>query len=304
VTLHVPSLMVRRRRSFASRRRTISVLLTLPALAFVAVFFFIPLAVMMWMSLNEWPLLGDKRFLGVGNYVDLFGDADFLHALAVSSVFVLLAAPLTVLIGLGLALLVKARRRGVSVLRSVYFLPLVIGFAPAAYIWLWLLNPDVGLVNRILQDIGVSSTSIQWLVHTGTAIAAAVTLYVWKTVGFSMLLLMGGIQAIPPEIREAAAMDGAGRWRTLISITLPMMKRTIALVLVFSTVGAFLVFEPFYILTHGGPGNSTTGIVQWIFSTSFFDYQLGYGAAGSVVLLAVLIVFTTFQLRAMREEQT
>lgn len=291
-----------RRGQFSRRRRAAGFLFTLPALVFVVVLFFVPLVIMAWMSVSDWPLVGTVRFVGLENYVGLLQDPRFLRALGVSLLFVALVTPLTVLLGLGLALLVKNARRGVGAFRSIYFLPLVIGFAPAAYIWLWLLNPDVGLVNAMLKDLGVTETSIQWLARSGTAVFAAVTLFVWKTVGFSMLLLMGGMQAIPPEIREAAAMDGAGRLRTFVSITLPMMRRAIALVLVFSTVGAFLVFEPFYILTRGGPGASTTGVVQWIFSTSFFDFRLGYGAAGSFVLLAVLVVFTSFQLRAMRQE--
>lgn len=291
-----------RRRQFSRRRRVAGLAFTLPALALVLVLFFVPLGAMAWMSLSSWPLVGTVRFVGLDNYARLLRDSSFLQALGVSLLFVVLVVPLTVLLGLGLALLVKNARRGVGAFRSIYFLPLVIGFAPAAYIWLWLLNPDVGLVNRALTDLGVTQTPIQWLARTGTAVFAALTLYVWKTVGFSMLLLMGGMQAIPPEIREAAAVDGAGRLRTFFSVTLPMMRRTVALVLVFSTVGAFLVFEPFYILTRGGPGKSTTGLVQWIFSTSFFDFRLGYGAAGSFVLLAVLIAFTAFQLRAMREE--
>jgi multiple sugar transport system permease protein len=294
---------LRRRRSFSHRRRTIGFLLTLPALVCVAVFFFIPLAVMAWMSLNKWPLVGQIRFTGLQNYTDLFQDPRFLGALIVSLTFVVVVTPLTVLLGLGLALLMKKNRPGAGVFRSLYFLPLVIGFAPAAYIWLWLLNPDVGIVNKMLNDVGLMDGSVQWLADTGTAVLSAMTLFVWKTVGFSMLLLMGGLQSIPKEILEAAAVDGASRARTFFSVTLPIMKRTVALVLVFSTVGAFLVFEPFYILTRGGPGSSTTGVVQWIFGTSFFNFDLGSGAAASIVLLAILVFFTSFQLRTMREEK-
>ncbi|MDR1808244.1 MAG: sugar ABC transporter permease [Propionibacteriaceae bacterium] len=254
------------------------------------------------MSLHDWPLVGRTKWVGLGNYKDLVTDSSFLHSLGLSLLFVLVATPLSVLLGLALAVLVQKNRTGAGVFRSVFFLPMVIGFAAAAYIWLWLLNPDVGHVNQILGDLGLMDKPILWLAHTGTALVAAVSLFVWKNVGFSMLLLMGGLQSIPDEIREAAAIDGAGRMRTFGSITLPMMRRTIALVLVFSTVGSVLVFEPFYILTRGGPGNSTTGVVQWVFSTSFFNFDLGYGAAASLVLLALLVFFSAFQLRAMRDE--
>lgn len=302
MTFSASRVTVRRRGSFLRRRKAIGVWLTVPALVFVGGFFFVPLLQMAWMSLNDWPLVGVVEFVGVDNYVALVQDQRFLGALVVSVVFVLLATPLTVLVGLGLALLVKTNRRGVSVFRGIYFVPLVIGFAPASYIWLWLLNPDVGIVNKLLRDLGLTQTSIQWLAEPSTAVLSVVTLFVWKTVGFSMLLLMGGLQAIPQDVREAASVDGAGRFRTFFSVTLPMMRRTVGLVFVFSTVGSFLIFEPFFILTRGGPGSATTGVVQWLFSTSFFSFDLGYGAAASFVILGILVVFTALQLRAMREE--
>lgn len=293
----------RRRSTFFRRRRLGGLLLTLPALVFVVLFFFAPLALMGWMSLTNWPLIGSARFIGIANYLRLLSDSTFLSSLVVSLTFVVVATPLTVLLGLGLALMLRRNRPGVGVYRAIYFIPLVIGFAPAAYIWLWLLNPDVGVVDRILLDVGATAQNVQWLSNTGTALLSAVTLFVWKTVGFSMLLLIGGLQSVPAELTEAAAVDGASRWRTFVSVTLPVMRRTVALVLIFSTVGSFLVFEPFYILTRGGPGASTTGVVQWIFGTSFFNFELGYGAAASFVLLAILLFFTAFQLRAMRDEE-
>lgn len=292
----------RRRGTFLRRRRAVGFALTLPALVFVGLFFFWPLLRMAWMSLHDWPLVGIVRFVGANNYVGLFTDERFMGALAVSLVFVVVATPLTVLFGLGLALLVRRNRPGAAVFRSIYFLPLVIGFAPASYIWLWLLNPDVGIVNRILLDFGIVDTPIRWLAEPSSAVVAVVTLFVWKTVGFSMLLLMGGLQSVPQDVREAASVDGAGRFRTFASVTLPMIRRTVGLVFVFSTVGSFLIFEPFFILTRGGPGATTTGVVQWLYSTSFFNYDLGYGAAGSIVVLLLLIVFTAVQLRTMRED--
>jgi multiple sugar transport system permease protein len=199
----------RRRLTFNQRRRALAVALTLPALGLVTVFFFIPLGVMAWMSLNRWPLVGKIRFVGFDNYTDLSTEGEFGPALLVSTVFVLLVSPLAVLLGLGLALLIKTKRAGAPVFRSIYFLPLVIGFAPAAYIWLWLLNPDVGLFNRMLADLGLGDGQTQWLAETNTALLSAVSLFVWKTIGFSMLLLMGGLQSIPEDITDAAAVDGA-----------------------------------------------------------------------------------------------
>jgi multiple sugar transport system permease protein len=286
------------RLSQATRRQLTGWIYVAPALAIVLVLFVVPLALMAWMSLNDWGLVGDPSFIGFDNYVRLLEDDRFHAALAFSARFALVLVPVIMLCGLALGALIAGDRRGTGAFRSIYFLPLVIGFAAASYIWLWLFNGQVGLANKFLMDIGAIETSLPWLADPTLGVVSASTLMVWKIVGFSMLLFMGGFRAVPQDLRDAASVDGASPWQAFRFVTLPLMKDTVALVFVFATVACVLVFEPFYILTRGGPGSSTQGVVQWIFGTSFFAFRLGYGAAASIVLLLILVLLTSIQVRA------
>lgn len=294
-----PGQALRRHRLTArGRRQAHGWLFVLPSLALVTVFFLVPLGLMGWMSLNDWGLVGEARPVGLDNYSTLFADQRFVDALLFSIRFAVLVVPLIMLVGFGLGALVTSQRRGVAIFRSIYFLPLVIGYAAASYIWLWLFNGQIGLANKVLTDLGVISVPLQWFADPMLGFIAASSLVIWKTVGFSMVLFMGGLQSVPQDLRDAASVDGASRWQMLRYVTLPLMRNTTALVFVFAAISCLLVFEPFFILTKGGPGTSTVGVVQWIFGTSFYAFRLGYGAAASIVLLVLLLTFTSIQVRA------
>lgn len=286
-----------------ARRRTLTgVLLVSPALVIVTIFFLIPLGLMIWMSLHKWPLLGHPRWSGLANYSAMAGDPTFLHALGFTAKYTAIVTAALLAIGFALALLVRVPRPGVGVFRTIYFMPYVIGFAAASYLWLWLLDPGVGLLDRGLQDAGLASKPVLWMATPSRALLAVIVVIVWKVVGFTMLLLMSGLQGIPDEVQEAARVDGAGRVATFRRIVLPLMRRHIALVTILAVAGSFLAFDQFYILTNGGPNNQTLTLVYWIYSSSFANFQLGYGAAMSVVLMAILMVITSLQLYLLRDE--
>ena len=290
------------RMTLARRRRLTGVLLISPALVFVTVFFLIPLALMIWMSLHKWPLLGHPRWTGVSNYTSMVNDPTFLHALGFTAEYTAIITPVLLAVGLGLALLVRERRRGVGFFRTVFFLPYVIGFAAASYLWLWLLDPSVGLLDHGLQSLGLTDKPVLWMSTANRALFAVILMIVWKVVGFTMLLLMSGLQGIPNDVQEAARVDGAGRWDAFRRITVPLMRRSIALVTILAVAGSFLAFDQFYILTNGGPNNQTLTLVFWIYSSSFANFQLGYGAAMSVVLMLILMAITAVQLYLLRDE--
>lgn len=285
-----------------ARRRTLTGLLLIsPALLLVTVFFLAPLALTVWMSLHRWPLLGSPEWSGLDNYLAIPGDTTFLDSLGYTLFYTAVITPLLFVLGLGMAFLVRDERPGVGFFRTVWFLPFVTGFASAAYLFLWLFDPSVGFVDRVLVDLGLTDEPVQWMNAAGTATAAVIAMVVWKMVGFHMLLLMSGLQSIPSEINEAALVDGSGRWSTLFRVTLPLLRRTMALVLVFSVSGSLLAFEQFYIMTNGGPANETLTLVNWIYDSSFANFQLGYGSALSVVLLSLLMVVNGVQLFLLRE---
>ena len=290
------------RMTLARRRRLTGVLLISPALVFVTVFFLIPLALMIWMSLHKWPLLGHPRWTGVSNYTSMVNDPTFLHALGFTAEYTAIITPVLLAVGLGLALLVRERRRGVGFFRTVFFLPYVIGFAAASYLWLWLLDPSVGLLDHGLQSLGLTDKPVLWMSTANRALFAVILMIVWKVVGFTMLLLMSGLQSIPNDVQEAAKVDGAGRMAAFRRITVPLMRRSIALVTILAVAGSFLAFDQFYILTNGGPNNQTLTLVFWIYSSSFANFQLGYGAAMSVVLMLILMAITAVQLYLLRDE--
>lgn len=283
------------------RRRWTGLAYATPALVLVAVFFLVPLGLLVWMSLHRWPLLGRSTWTGLANYVAIGGDATFLHSLLFTLLYTVLVTPVLFLLGFALALLVKERRRGAGLFRTIYFVPYVIGFASAAYLWLWLIDPGVGSIDKVLTDLHATHEPFQWTSTPTRALAAVILMVTWKVVGFTMLLLMGGMQAIPDELTEAARVDGAGWFSSLRHVTLPLLRRNIALVLVFSVVGSMLAFEQFYILTSGGPGNKTLTVVYWIYNSSFANFQLGYGAAMSVVLLVMLMIVSGVQLYLLRD---
>lgn len=292
----------RRSRNLSQRRRTTGLLLVAPAVLFVVIFFLAPLALMVFMSFNRWPLLGAHTWVGIGNYTQLVADAGFRSALVFTLKYTFALTPVLFFLGLGLAFLVKNPRRGVGFFRTVYFIPFVLGFASAAYLAVYLFNPQVGTIGKVLTDLKVTKTAPEWLSAPGPALFAVALMVTWKTVGFTMLLLMTGLQSIPHDISEAAQVDGAGRYSTLLNITLPLLRKTIALSLIFSVVGSMLAFDQFYIMTGGGPSNQTITVVYDIYNTSFVSFDLGYGSAMSVVLMIILMIISGIQLFLLRED--
>ena len=293
------------RRSTLNRRRNLAgFLFVLPAVLFTLAMFIFPLLMTLWMSLHDWPLLGQATFLGIQNYVDMARDGQFWSSLWFTTLYTLLVTPPIFLLAFALALLVNVALRGIGVFRTIYFIPVVIGLGTSSLLWVWLLNDRVGIINGLLLDLGLIERPIIWFVDRNLALFAIIVSIVWKTVGFSMILLLAGMQAIPDELYQAAMVDGASYRQRLTHIMLPLLRSTFALALVLSVIGSYLAFDQFYIMTRGGPQNQTITAVYWIFNNSFTYYKLGYGAALSIVLLVILGVLSIIQLRVLRDATT
>ncbi len=295
----------RGRRSTLNRRRNFAgFLFVLPAVLFTLAMFIFPLIMTMWMSLHDWPLLGSATFLGIQNYVDMARDGQFWSSLWFTTLYTLLVTPPIFILAFVLALLVNTALRGIGVFRTIYFIPVVIGLGTSSLLWVWLLNDRVGIINGLLLDLGLVERPIIWFVDRNLAMFAIIVSIVWKTVGFSMILLLAGMQAIPDELYQAAMVDGASYWQRLTHIMMPLLRSTFALALVLSVIGSYLAFDQFYIMTRGGPQNQTITAVYWIFNNSFTYYKMGYGAALSIVLLAILGILSIIQLRILRDDVT
>lgn len=284
------------------RAMNAGLLFVLPAVLFTFVFFIIPLLITFWMSLNDWPLFGTHHYIGMENYLKIVGDRQFWDSLWFTTRYTLLVTPFIFVLAFILAMLVNLPLRGVGLFRTAYFIPVVIGLGTSSLLWVWLLNDQVGIVNAILVDLGILERPVVWLGDINLAMISIIISVVWKTVGFTMVLLLTGMQAIPEEIYQAAMVDGASFWGKLRYITLPLLRRTFALSLVLSGIGSFLAFDQFFIMTRGGPSNQTITVVYWIFNNSFTYFRMGYGSALSIVLLVILVLLSVLQLYLLRDE--
>lgn len=272
-----------------------------PALLLNVVLFLIPLGSVIWISLHEWPVLGERPFIGLDNYAALLDDEEFWSSLWFTTKYTLLVTPAIFLPAMILALLVNERIRGVTVFRAIYFTPYVIAFVTGSLMWKWLYNDVFGLFNYLLLQLGVIDEPILWLGSPNMALFSIILSVVWKTAGLNMVLILGGLQAIPSDLYEAAAIDGAGAWQRFVRITLPLLRPTFAIALTVSVIGSFLAFDQFQIMTGGGPGHATTTIVMLIRKTSFDFFEMGSGAAMSMVLLLILVVLSYLQIRILRK---
>ncbi len=269
---------------------------TTPTAVIVGVFFLLPLALVFWMSANKWPLLGSPTRNFPDNYSRIPDDQLFRDAVSFTLKYTLIVTVLLSAIALGLALLVQESRPGVGFMRTAYFLPGAVGFAASSLLFYSLYSDD-GPFNDVLRWLGVVNEPVEWLGTPNAALFSTIAMVIWRFAGFNMLILLTGLQAIPTDVYEAARIDGGSRWQLFRYITLPLLRPTIALMLVLSISGSLLAFDQFFILTRGGPDGSTVSMVMVIYREAFTQFNLGYAAAISVVLLVVLIVVNVLQLR-------
>lgn len=284
---------------YATRRyRVIGLIYLAPALLFVAVFTAYPFINMVWVSLNSWTLITPPKFIGLDNFAEAFRDEQTWVSLRYTLEYTLLITPILMIGGYLIALLVAENSLLNRFTRAVVFIPVVIGLGVSSLLWYWLYNPGFGFINTALMDLGLIARpdEIIWL---GTdawrstwAIIGSVT---WKVLGFGMLLFIAAIHAIPREVNEATQVDGASFWQRTLRVTVPLTRPTILLVTLISVIGSLLAFDQFYIMTAGQPFNQTATAVYFIYLNSFPYLRLGYGAALSLILAAIILVFTVIQ---------
>ncbi|WP_309615479.1 sugar ABC transporter permease, partial [Salinibacterium sp.] len=238
-----------------------------------------PMVSAAWISLNSWNLLSPMEFVGFGNYISLVTDSRtgdvFLHTLY----YIVGYLPIVYIGGLALALALNTQLKGRSFLRGIYFLPVVTSWIVVAIVWRWLLNPSNGIVNLVLGFFGVDGPG--WWADPAWAMPSIIIASAWKDLGFVMVILLAGLQAINPDMYDAARVDGAGWWRRLFSVTLPLLSPSTFFVVVISLINGFQVFDQVYAMTGGGPGGATQVVVQQI-----YDLTFRYGAAGEASALS------------------
>jgi len=262
------------------------------ALGAVALF---PALAVVWLSLEERsPLLPAVRFVGVSNYARLVSDGRFWNALANTAYFTCVSVVLELVLGLLVALLLVRAARGRALVYSIVLLPWAMPTVVSARLWEWLYNADYGVFNYLL------GAHVNWLGSPVWALHAAILMDVWKATPFVALLLLAGLQTIPRELYQAAALDGAGAWISFRRITLPLLVPLMLVVLVFRTIDAFRVFDAIYVLTGGGPANSTETLSIYAYKILFQALEFGYGSAVAVSVLVVVALLIAIYARLLR----
>ncbi|MFG2430661.1 carbohydrate ABC transporter permease [Streptomyces sp. NPDC048590] len=281
----------------ASRRaegRAAATFLTVPVLAFI-VFTALPIALMMYYSFTEYDVLTAPKWVGLANYTKLFDDPFFYTALKNTAIYTLMYVPLGIVVSLATALLLNRKVRASRYFRVLFYVPVISSTVATASIWYWMLNPQHGLVNIMLGWFGIDGPA--WLYSSTWAMPAIVLMSVWAGFGTNMVIYLAGLQNIPPELAEAARTDGANGWQVFRHVTLPSLSRTTLLVTTLQIISAFQVFDQAYVLTKGGPGNSTVTLVYYIYDRGFAALQMGYASAISVVLFVVILVVSLLNAR-------
>jgi multiple sugar transport system permease protein len=260
----------------------------LPYLLVFTALLVVPLLSGAWLSLHKADLFGGSQFIGIENYQRLFRDAIFLQAIRNTCYFVTLTVPALTLIGLGLALALNDRSRWSTVLRGLFFSASVLSVTIVTLIWRMVLIPDGGLIARALALFGLPP--IPFLSNAHLAMPAIAMTTIWWCIGLPMMLFLAALQQVPKEIYEAAALDNAGRWRTLVSITLPSIRRTALVVVVIETILQFQLFGQAQIMTLGGPDNASLPLVLFAYQVGFQRWDIGYAAAAAEVLFCIILL--------------
>ena len=267
-----------------------------PLICGLFIFTYIPVVCSLALSFSSWNLLGDPQWVGLENYTHLLGDPLFFKTMAVTTVFVVVGVTLEIVLALAVALLLNRAVQGIAVFRSVFFLPVVSPMVSVALVWGWIFDPQFGWLNALLQLIPFAHLPrIAWLYDEQWALWALIMIRIWKDLGYTMLILLAGLQGIQSHLYESARIDGAGWWRQLWAVTLPMLSPTLFFVITVAMIQAFQTFDVVYLLTEGGPGNSTQLLVYWLFKNAFQFYKVGPASAMAYVLFLIILSLTLVQ---------
>lgn len=261
----------------------------MPALAGTLVFIIIPVFFSFYLSFCKWDLLSAIKFVGLQNYTELFSSQEFGLIIKNTFVFALSTVLIAIIAPLILAAVLNNKIRGSEFFKTAYFLPFITPMIVIAIAWEWIFDPNNGLLNFILR------AHINWLYDTKTAMIALIIVSAWKFVGYNMVIFLSGFSSINPNIYESSKIDGANPVQTFFRITLPLLSPTVFFVLVITTISSFQVFDLIYLMTQGGPMDSTNVLVYWIYKNAFEYFNTGEASAGAYILFLIILVLTVIQ---------
>ncbi len=288
-------------------RTRIALFFLAPALIAIGVFFFVPVLAALVLSFTDFDIYAlarfdYARFIGLRNYERIFADPLFWTALRNTLYFLLVGGPLSIVVSLAAALLLNSKLvRFKTVFRTAFFAPVVTTLVAVAVVWRFVYHPRFGLLNYALSFVGLPS--IDWLGDPAWAMPALILMAVWKNFGYNMIIFIAGLQNIPEELYEAASIDGASTWQQFTSITIPMLAPTTLFITIITMIGYFQLFAEPYVMTQGGPLNSTLSIVLYMYQMGFRWWNMGYSAALAFVLFAIILAASLIQTRLQRVVQ-
>lgn len=271
--------------------------MALPASLHAGIWIGLPMLASIVLSFTQYDVISAPRFIGLSNFEDLFTNPVFMTSLKNTAIYAFFTVPVSMAIALVLAVMLNQGIRGQMLYRTAIFIPQVTATVAIALVWLWIYNPRGGLANQLLGFFGIGPVS--WLTDTSWSLPSIIAVGVWQGIGLKMLIYLAALQGLPKDVFEAASIDGASAVQKFVQITVPMLKPATFFVLVTSIIGAFQAFDQVYILTQGGPANSTTLITYEIYKSAFQQFRMGLACAQSLVLFIFLIVLTLINRRLM-----
>jgi multiple sugar transport system permease protein len=268
----------------------------LPALALIVAFIFIPALYGFFISFFRWDMMSTTRtFVGASNYQELLTSSDFWHSLLVTVYYLVGTIPLTMTLGLALAVALNRRFRGATFFRLVFYSPVVTSTVAMGVVWLWMYDPINGIMNYLLLKLGLPPQ--KWLSSPATAMPSLIVMDVWKHVGYDMIIFLAGLQSIPNRLYEALDVDGGGRWAKFRYVTWPLLAPTTFFILVISVINRFKIFAAVHTMTKGGPAGATEVIVYFLYKQAFQYFKIGYAFAIAYILFAIIFALTLVQWR-------
>jgi putative chitobiose transport system permease protein len=288
----------RGRRTRERRRTLMAYAFIAPAMSFLIVFLFIPLVSAIYLSFTRYDLLTSPEWVGFDNYARLFEDPLFWRGLRNSFIY-LVVTPILIALSIGLAIVVNRKLRGVYIFRTIYYIPAVTSVVAVGMIFEFIFAEPAGLINGVLTSLGLIERPINFLTHPDSTLISVMLVTIWRGIGFYMVIFLAALQAVPEELYEAAAIDGANRWQQHWYITVPGIRPSIIFVTIISSISALKVFEEIYVMTDGSGGllDSALTLMFYLYRQAFINLELGYAAAIAAVFSVITLVFSILNLR-------
>jgi len=285
------------------RRQLAPYLYITPAFIYLFVLWVFPFLYSLILSFQKWELASldtQRRFVGLKNYIEIVKDPEFWNGINRTLVYVCSAIGFEFVMGFAIALLVSKQLRGMGVFRRFILVPFIVAPAVVGLIWMWMYNPELGILNHFIRTLGIHDRGLIWTGDPSTAMFSVVLADIWQWTPFVILLFVAGIVSLPSDPFDAARIDGASRWQIFKYITLPMLRPVMMVILLIRTMTAFKFIDKIFVLTHGGPASTTEVLGFYIYRVSFMHFRMGYGAALSYVMFIIVMALCLMVIRFLR----